>query len=118
MVARAQGFPEVVTDFINFIRQTTTTFELEKQILVQKIILVVHNGKRFNIPFLLTSMERHKISNIVCSQADDRFGILIDSTLELLKKGIQSVASWSVPASYSLGNLYQHITGQNLDNSQ
>ena len=28
MVARARGFPEVVTDFINFIRQTTTTFEL------------------------------------------------------------------------------------------
>ena len=31
MVARARGFPEVVTDFINFMRQTTTTFELEKR---------------------------------------------------------------------------------------
>ena len=114
MVARARSFSEVVTDFINFIKQTTTTFQLENRISVERIILVAHNGKRFDIPFLLTSMERHNIPNI-CS-LDDRFGILID-TLELSKKGIRSVASRSVPASYSLGNLYQHITGQNLDNS-
>ena len=56
-------------------------------------------------------MQRYSIDDMWSS--DDKFGFAID-TLELSKKGVQSVASRSVPPSYGLGVLYQFITGEEL----
>ena len=113
-VARAPALPEVLFSFIHFMRDTTTTFHVEKKIRIDNIVLVAHNGKRFDIPFLLTSMERNNLPNMWSEEP--RFGLSID-TVELSKKGIQSVASRSVPASYGLGVLYQFITGENFDSA-
>ena len=114
-VASAPAFPEVIFNFVFFMRQSATTFQVEKRTRIDNIILVAHNGKRFDIPFLLTSMKRYNLPDMWSEE--ERFGFSID-TLELSKKGIQSVASWrSVPNSYGLGALYQYVTGTELQSA-
>ena len=110
-VSGAAAFPEVATRFFNFMRFQAFQYMSDHDKQIKNVVLVAHNGKRFDIPFLMASLERYKISHLWLEES--KFGFSID-TLELSRKGVQSVASRNVPASYSLGALYQFITGNTL----
>jgi DNA polymerase III epsilon subunit-like protein len=113
-VEGAAEFKTTATNFFEFITGKTTLFESENDTAIHDIILVAHNGKRFDIPFLLSAMDRYQLTNLW--SGDRRFRLAID-TMELSKKTVQSVGQIAIPTSYSLGKLYQYVTGQTLDSA-
>jgi hypothetical protein len=73
------------------------------------IILVGHNGKVFDIPFLIHQMCEHTIADRFFQ--DGRFGLGID-TLNVAPKGIcDDKSGIGVPSAYTLPTLYQFVTG-------
>jgi hypothetical protein len=76
---------------------------------VENIILVGHNGKVFDIPFLFHQLSEHGIADRLFQ--DGRFGLGID-TLNVARKGICNDKSGiGVPSAYNLPTLYQFVTG-------
>jgi ATP-dependent DNA helicase DinG len=70
---------------------------------------VGHNGKVFNIPFLIHQLSEHGIADRLFQ--DGRFGLGID-TLNVTRKGIRNDKSGiGVPSAYNLLTLYQFVTG-------
>jgi DNA polymerase III epsilon subunit-like protein len=82
MVQAASEFPSVVVEFFEFVDGLVDNFGSQASVTIEKIILVVHNGRVFDVPFLMRSLERHGLQSL---WADTRYGYLID-TLEVAKK--------------------------------
>jgi hypothetical protein len=77
---------------------------------VEKCILVGHNGKVFDIPFLIHQLSEHGIADRLFQ--DGRFGLGID-TLNVARRGICNDKSGiGVPSAYNFHpTLYQFVTG-------
>jgi hypothetical protein len=76
---------------------------------VENIILLRHNGKVFDIPFLIHQLSEHGIADRLIQ--DGRFGLGID-TLNVARKGIcNNKSGIGVPSAYNLPTLYQFVTG-------
>jgi hypothetical protein len=76
---------------------------------VDQIILVGHNRKVFDLPFLIHQMCEHRIADRVFQ--DGRFSLGID-TLNVARKGIcNDKSGFGVPSAYNLPTLYQFVTG-------
>ena len=57
-VSDAERFPVVADAFIRFMRRQADNFSASRQLMIEHIILVAHNGKVFDIPFFV-----HLLSN-------------------------------------------------------
>ena len=57
MVKYALPFPDVMTDFLCFYREVLTKVNGRQQ----QIVLVAHNGTRFDIPFLFAKIEYYNV---------------------------------------------------------
>jgi DNA polymerase III epsilon subunit-like protein len=59
-VATAESFPAVGDAFIRFMQQHADKYEDNKEVPpAENIILVGHNGKVFDIPFLIHQLSGH-----------------------------------------------------------
>jgi DNA polymerase III epsilon subunit-like protein len=104
-VSTAERFPAVGDAFIRFMQQHAD----EHQGHIDHIILVGHNGKVFDIPFLVQQLSVHGMAERFFR--DGRFGLGID-TLRVARKGIQDDKSGNgVPTAYNLPTLFQFVTG-------
>jgi len=77
---------------------------------LRDIVLVAHNGNRFDIPFLFKSFEVYSvdISGIPFKGKID--------TIDLAKCAIRADSTMRVPDNYQLATIYKYVTGQSLDN--
>jgi DNA polymerase III epsilon subunit-like protein len=109
-VSAAQSFAAVGNAFIRFMQQHANKYEDNKEVPpAENIILVGHNKKVFNIPFLIHQLSEHGIADRLFQ--DGRFGLGID-TLNVARKGIRNNKSGiGVPSVYNLPTLYQFVTG-------
>jgi DNA polymerase III epsilon subunit-like protein len=109
-VAAAESFPTVGDAFIRFMQQHANKYEDNKEVPpVENIILVGHNRKVFDTPFLIHQLSEHGIADRLFQ--DGRFGLGID-TLNVARKGIRNNTSGiGVPSAYNLPTLYQFVTG-------
>ena len=106
-VSLAEGFASVGDAFIRFMQQVADEFDDE--VPIHHIILVGHNAKVFDIPFLLHHMCEHGIAADFFR--DGRFGLGID-TLNLARKAIRDDESGiGIPSAYNLPTLFQFVTG-------
>jgi DNA polymerase III alpha subunit (gram-positive type) len=109
-VSFAEGFSVVGDAFIRFMLQHADKYEDDKEVQpVENIILVGHNGKVFDVPFLLHQMCEHGVAAKFFQ--DGRFGLGID-TLNLACKAICNDKSGiGIPSAYNLPTLFQFVTG-------
>jgi DNA polymerase III epsilon subunit-like protein len=114
-VSVAESFPAVGHAFIRFIQQhAEEEYENDNKgspddNTDDNIILVGHNGKVFDIPFLIHQLSDHGITDRLFQ--DGRFGLGID-TLHVACKGIRNDKSGiGVPSAYNLPTLFQFVTG-------
>jgi hypothetical protein len=76
-------------------------------ICIEHIILVAHNGKVFDISFL---MQQLSVNGMVDAFLQDkRFGLELN-TLQLAHKSIQQNWTAGVPVAYNLSALHQYVT--------
>jgi DNA polymerase III epsilon subunit-like protein len=109
-VSLAEGFAAVGDAFIRFMLQHANKYEDNQGVPpVENIILVGHDGKVFDVPFLLHQMCEHGIAAKFFQ--DGRFGLGID-TLNLACKAIcNNKSGIGIPSAYTLPTLFQFVTG-------
>jgi DNA polymerase III epsilon subunit-like protein len=112
MVQSAPIFSVVVVQFFDFINGVVRNFSSSTSTTIEKIILVAHNGRVFDVPFLIRSLHRHDLQNL---WEDDRYGYTID-TLQIAERVFHSNATRK-PTNFKLGTLYQFVTGNEMENS-
>jgi len=86
LVKDAPDFCDVATDFFCFLDDTVaTSFCADNPPVrpIEHIIFVAHNGRAFDVPFLLNSLRRHNMLEFWTD--DDRLGYIID-TLDIARK--------------------------------
>jgi DNA polymerase III epsilon subunit-like protein len=84
----AESFPAVGNAFIRFMQQHPDEYENNKKgSPIDNIILVGHNGKVFDLPFLIHQLSEHGIADRLFQ--DGRFGLGID-TLHVAHRGIHN----------------------------
>ena len=82
---------------------------------VDHIILVGHNGKVFDIPFLFNQFRIHKLDELFFG--DTRFGFGLD-TMRIARESVKKRASSvGIPSAYNLQTLFQFVTGNLMENS-
>jgi DNA polymerase III alpha subunit (gram-positive type) len=102
-VSLAERFPAVSDAFIRFTLQHANEFD--DDVPIDHIILVRHNAKVFDVPFLLHQMCEHGIAASFFQ--DGRFGLGID-TLNLACKAIcKDKSGIGIPSAYNLPTLFQ-----------
>jgi hypothetical protein len=110
IVSTAQSFPEVAGNFFEFMRRHANEYSAgHKNVKVQHIIFVAHNGKVFDIPFLIQQLSVNGMVDTFLQ--DKRIGFGIDA-MTLAQKSIQANQTAGIPVAYNLGALYQYVTGQ------
>jgi DNA polymerase III alpha subunit (gram-positive type) len=77
--------------------------------IVEHIILVGHNGKGFDIPFLIHQLGVHGVQQRLIEDGRFRFGM---DTLQIARKGIRDDKTGvGVPTAYNLPTLFQFVSG-------
>ena len=111
-------FDQAVTSFFYHIIILVNKYQYANELPIHHIILVAHNGRHIDVPFLLKPMDKYGKTGI-WSQVP-RFGYAIE-TLELARNAIRIAPCrelrGGIPSSYSLGSLYQYLTGEMLSSA-
>ena len=95
MVKEARSFNEVATEFFTFIEDKRQMLEDGSGEEMNTNILVAHNGKRFDLLFLMEEMKRNNVLYLIDS---DWYGYAIDTMI--LAKNITREKNLPLPASY------------------
>ncbi|KAG7353873.1 exonuclease [Nitzschia inconspicua] len=77
MVKTAPTFPEVMNSFFRFVGGIVQSHCILSSTIVDAIVLVAHNGRAFDIPFLLRSLQGHNLQSLLAD--DPRYGYFIDT---------------------------------------
>lgn len=109
MVSLADTFPVVAAGFISFIKQIA-----DEKGGVSQIILVGHNAKVFDIPWLLHQLTVHGMLTQLFDDRRIHYGM---DTLTIAKTAIKNDRTVGAPTGYSLPVLYQFVTGDLPDTS-
>ena len=103
MVSDSEPFKQVAQEFLRFLTHHSTN---------KDVILVAHNGVRFDIPFLFSELQRNNInvSHIKIKGQID--------TLTLAKSVITTTSKHRqvIPQNYKLSTLYKYVTGDEFNN--
>ena len=110
MVKEARSFNEVATEFFTFIEDKRQMLKDGSGEEMNMIILVIHNGKRFDLLFLMEEMKRNNVLYLIDS---DQYGYAIYTMI--LAKNITREKNLPLPAWYKLLALFEHISGQQMD---
>ncbi|KAG7344713.1 DNA polymerase III subunit alpha [Nitzschia inconspicua] len=128
MVQTAPDLSTVMIDFFDVVNSSVDTYcgyyyssssssSSSSTSNIDKIILVAHNGRRFALPFLVRSLERHNLEHLLLTN-DDRYGYTID-TLDIAERifpptnnnNTTLTRRSSQPTNRNLQSLYQFVTG-------
>ncbi|KAG7364663.1 transposase IS4 [Nitzschia inconspicua] len=112
MVKTAPTFPEVMNSFSRFVGGIVQSHCILSSTIVDAIVLVAHNGRAFDIPFLLRSLQGHNLQSLLAD--DPRYGYFID-TLHVARTFLGGSAA--TPTNNRLGTLFQFVTGAEMENS-
>ena len=82
MVSTAKPFPVVAGNFFHFIKE-----QADEQGGISEIILVRHNAKVFDIPWLMHQLTVHGIINFLLGDGRFKYGM---DTLEIAKRAIKT----------------------------
>ena len=105
-----QKFNEVATEFFTFIEDKRQMLEDGLGEEMNMIILVIHNGKRFDLLFLMEEMKRNNVLYLIDS---NWYGYAIDTMI--LAKNVTREKNLPLPVSYKLSALFEHVLGQQMD---
>ena len=105
-------FEVIGKDFMEFIIDRMRLWEDENASFCRQLILVAHNGQKFDVPFLFEHFHRNGLSDWL--QISDRLYLL--DTLELAKHAIQK-DNLPIPDNYKLSSLYYYCTKSELGES-
>jgi DNA polymerase III epsilon subunit-like protein len=109
-VQNAETFVEVGAAFLRFIQQHAD----ESNDPVNHIILVGHNGKVFNIPFLFNQFRIHKLDELFFG--DTRFGFGLATIMRMARESVKKRASsLGIPSAYNLQTFFQFVTGNLME---
>ena len=97
-------------DLLSFIDNVRDNFHEDGVRPTDSVVLVAHNGKRFDIPFLLMEFEKW---NIEIPQYVSEYGL---DTMLLASK-VFPAAGRDIPLSYNLKNVYNFVTNQDMQNA-
>jgi DNA polymerase III epsilon subunit-like protein len=87
MVGIAERFPKVAGNFLEFMQQHSNKYpDGHDNVCIKHIILAAHNGKVFDIPFLMQQLSVNGMIDLFLQ--DKRFGLALDM-LQLARKSIQ-----------------------------
>ncbi len=106
MVNNKPAFNVIGNDWVKHNVNILRDYEKEKGWEVENVIFVAHNGRRFDVPFLLHQMKAFNVS--WPNQLINNF-YLID-TWDLALHSVRKY-KMSIPNKYTLGSLYFHCTG-------
>ena len=109
MVKTKRIFSVVVVELFEFINDRVNLLDERRASKIGSIILVAHNGSRFDFPFLLYEMKRNNLLHLL---QDPRFGYGLDTLL--LSKIVVRTTDLELPSSYKLSDLYEYVTTQRL----
>ena len=110
MVKDCRPFSVVIQEFFAFIDEKVQYLNEEFQHkTTEHIILVAHNGKRLDIPFLKDELCRNQLSHLL---SPPRYGYALDTHIIAQK----SVAKYhlSVPQSYKLSDLFEYVSSSKM----
>ena len=111
MVQDSASFADVIEALLKFIDEKIDDYNVNSNKSVPNVILVAHNGSKFDIPFLVSSIRRCQKHNLLNHRLFQNY---ID-TLELAKRVGQKQRA--VPSNFRLNTIYQFITGNNITNA-
>jgi DNA polymerase III epsilon subunit-like protein len=100
MVSTAKPFPVVAGNFFRFIKE-----QADEQDGISEIILVGHNAKVFDIPWLMHQLTVHGILG------DGRFNYGMD-TFVIAKTAIKNDKKSGSPSAYNLPTLFKFVSGR------
>jgi DNA polymerase III alpha subunit (gram-positive type) len=86
MVVDARPFPEVAEEFFDFVHQQFHEYARQCDKTISHIVMVAHNGRVFDMPFLLRSLDRFNLLSLWTD--NPKFGFLID-TLDIARKAFR-----------------------------
>ena len=95
--------------FFEFIGEQVQSYQDEQRKSTKHILLVAHNGKRFDIRFLETELEKNDLLNLLLT---GRFGYAIDT--QLLAQTIVRNNKLTVPKSYKLSDIYEYVSNSKM----
>ena len=110
MVKESPTFPDAIKEFFTFLSSQTEQLT-EDGFIINHNILVAHNGRRFDIRFLIQQLQHYGMGQYITHSSKFEYGI---DTMELARKAIQNNPEASIPTSYCLSDLYQYMTGTTL----
>ena len=108
IVKDSSGFAEVAFDFIQFIKDKCLSGDDAPD--HPTILLVAHNGERFDVPFLLAAMDHHVVL---------LGGIDFSCHLDIMLLSVCAVRANKLPISsnYKVGTMYSYYTKKELDDA-
>jgi DNA polymerase III epsilon subunit-like protein len=112
MVAGAPPFRWVINEFFEFVQGLCSNFSSTTSTSIEKVVFVAHNGRVFDVPFLLRSLEKHNLRHLWFN--NPRFGPILD-TLDIARKIFNN--SPQSPSNLKLGTLFQFLTGRAMETS-
>jgi DNA polymerase III epsilon subunit-like protein len=102
----ADGFAVVGDAFVRFMKQCADEF-CATEATIEHVILVGHNSKVFDIPFLVEQLCRYQMADAFLG--DKRFGLGLD-TLKISREAVKRT-NLGIPTAYNLSALFQFVTG-------
>jgi hypothetical protein len=94
---------------------SSTRSSVDEQGGISEIILVGHNAKVFNIPWLMHQLTVHGTINILLGNG--RFNYYGMDTLVIAKTAIKNDNKSGSPSAYNLPTLFQFVSGRMPDTS-
>jgi DNA polymerase III epsilon subunit-like protein len=70
MVAGAPPFRWVINEFFEFVQGLCSNFSSTTSTSIEKVVFVAHNGRVFDVPFLLRSLEKHNLRHLWFNNGD------------------------------------------------
>jgi DNA polymerase III epsilon subunit-like protein len=107
MAQSADDFSVVGQQFFEFMNGA-----LQNYSSATSIILVAHNGRAFDLPFLMRLMVSHKLEQL---WDDGKYGLTID-TLHICRQIFKNKIKPQV-TNMELGTLFQFVTGNEMESS-
>ena len=108
MVRSESSFSVVGNDFIKFILEKVSEYENDNNKQILDIVFVAHNGRTFDVPFLMNHFIRFDIDTTILS---NRLYLL--DTLVISRKVVKD-CKLEPPTNFKLNTIYNYCTKEDM----
>ena len=112
-VANAPTFDVAFSSLLRFVHEKLMDWSSSPTEKIARVCFVAHNGQRFDLPFLLKQVDKYKVKS--WGRFFKRWKPLYLDTLLLTKDAVKAEQPKEIPNSYRLSDLYEYVTGKNMD---